>query len=253
MDATYFYDTLVGGREDNQDCGLFWPMPFAQPVTVFVVADGMGGLANGAACARRTAAAFCSELLYALYPAALEQPHAVFTPDSLEQAVRDAMTAAADRVYLAGQDSLAAAGSTLTAAVLGEDSLTIGVLGDSPAYLVRGGDCRLLAPLHNLAFEQQLEPGTAGYEQAACCLTQCVGTRPASCLTPAVRTYPCGAVAGGVLLLGSDGAFGSLTAPQIADVVSAMRGAPGEIVPVLLAAARESGSTDNQTLFAVCL
>ena len=91
------------------------------------------------------------------------------------------------------------------------------------------------------------------YEQAACCLTQCIGTRPGSCLHPAICTLPRGALAGGVLLLGSDGAFGLLSEQDIAVIVQAMRDTPREIVPVLLAAAQESGSTDNQTLFAVCL
>lgn len=253
MDATYFYDSRIGGREDNQDCGLFWPLPFQQPVSAFVIADGMGGLANGADCARRTAAAFCSELLYELFPAVLAKPDAALAPDALKLAVRQAMCAAAERVYQADCDSLVIAGSTLTAAVLGPDSLTIGVLGDSPAYLVQDGACRLLTPLHNLAFEQGLRPGMPDYEQAACCLTQCIGTRPGSCLHPAICTLPRGALAGGVLLLGSDGAFGLLSEQDIAVIVQAMRDTPREIVPVLLAAAQESGSTDNQTLFAVCL
>lgn len=111
----------------------------------------------------------------------------------------------------------------------------------------------LLAPLHNVAYEQDIRPGMPDYEQAACCLTQCVGTRPACCLMPAVQTYPDSSLADSVLLLGSDGAFGSLTPEQIAQVVTAMRQTPGEIVPVLFAAARESGSTDNQTLFVICL
>lgn len=253
MQTTYFYDTFVGGREENQDCGLFFPLPFEQPLPVFVIADGMGGLADGAACARRTAAAFCAELLYALGPDALAEPETAFSADALGRAVSVAMAAAADRVYQAGQDSLDPSGSTLTAVVLGPDSVAVGVLGDSPAYFVRDKQARLLAPLHNLAFEQDIRPGMAAYEQTACCLTQCVGTRPGSCLTPAVRTYAREELAGGVLLLGSDGAFGSLPAGRIADVVRAMRETPGEIAPVLFEVARKTGSDDNQTVFVICL
>lgn len=253
MDFTYFADSRIGGRETNEDCWLFYPLPFLHTISVFVVADGMGGLSHGAACARRTAAAFCSELLYALYPDALRDPDIVFSAEQLEQAARTAALAAAERVYQEGCDQFSSSGSTLTAAVLGQDALVVVSLGDSPAYLVQDSQTILLNPLHNLAFEQRLHPGMPGYEEAACCLTQCVGTRPASCLDPEVCSRPLASLRGSLLLLGSDGAFGTLPAGRIRILANALRATPSEIIPVLFAAARESGSTDNQTLIAICL
>ncbi|EOQ35586.1 PP2C family protein-serine/threonine phosphatase [Butyricicoccus pullicaecorum] len=251
MEATYFFDSQVGGREDNQDCGLFYAFPFPQPVSAFILADGMGGLSHGADCARSTAAALCAELLYALYPTILAGN--TLCGEDVARALKTSMCAAADRVYEAGRDRMSAAGSTLTAALLTSDSLVVGVIGDSPAYLVEDSHAQLLTPLHNLAFSQGITPNMPGYAQASCRLTQCIGTRPGDCLTPALYTCPRSSLSGRVLLLGSDGAFGALTDVQIGELVQSLRDQPHAVIPALFAAARQSGSTDNQTLFTVFL
>ncbi len=252
MELTYFSDSFIGDREQNEDCQLFYPLPFQQPIAVFAVADGMGGLSAGADCARRTAAAFCGELLCILYPEALHQPDKIFYAEELERGAHQAIRQTAERIYRENCGRFYTTGSTLTVAILSEDALTIAALGDSPAYLAREGKAALLAPLHNLAFIQGIAPDAPGYEQAACCLTQCVGTRPAESLKPVVCTYPLSAMRGGRLLLGSDGAFGGLTAERIAQIVQAQP-KPQDIIPAMFAQARASGATDNQTLTVVCL
>lgn len=95
-------------------------------------------------------------------------------------------------------------GTTLTFALIRDNFVVVTSCGDSPAYCVDSENClHLLLPLDR-------EPGSANV------LTQCLGALDSDALHPRVTTFT--AQRGERLLLGSDGAFGTLSQERVLEL-----------------------------------
>ncbi|GGO94900.1 PP2C family protein-serine/threonine phosphatase [Stakelama pacifica] len=116
--------TDVGGtRSENQDRALAFSLPSDHPgfpaARVYIVADGMGGMRDGAACASIGVAAFAASLIAA-------------AAQSAERALNDAALVANDAVY---RFAAGKGGTTLSAMlVLQNDAPFIANVGDSRIY-----------------------------------------------------------------------------------------------------------------------
>src|SRR5918999_2081935 len=136
---------------------------------LFVVADGMGGAQAGEVASQMAVASFDDGLPQGS-PA-----------DGLVHIIEDANKRIHERSQTEAQR--AGMGTTVTAAYVGEDDVTIAHVGDSRAYVLRGGDLIRLTRDHSLVWEL-VERGKLTEEQAEShpqrsVITRALGPEPA--------------------------------------------------------------------------
>lgn len=198
----------IGAREDQQDSyGVSEPNAYPEKGVIAVVADGMGGLANG----RAVSSALVRSLLEGYANASPRQNGADLL---LEQAVR---ANAGVNQMLRGQER---SGSTLVSCVIRDGKLHFLTVGDSRIYLYRGGALIQLNREH--IYQEELAVQSVNQQ---CALQQVRGDRQAHALTsyfgigrmPAIDRNDEGLklLDRDKILLASDGVFGTLTQEQM--------------------------------------
>jgi protein phosphatase len=203
---------------------------------VFVVADGMGGAQAGEVASRVATDAF-------------EAGNEAGQPP--EAYLRSVAESANRRIHdLAGEDSSRSGmGTTLTAAFVSDEEISLAHVGDSRAYLFRDGELRRLTSDHSLV-EELRRQGRLTEEEAVehpqrSIITRALG--PEATVEVDTMTYP--ARPGDVFLLCSDGLTTMLPDASIADV---LRAKPDlrQAVRELIRGANEEGGRDNITAVA---
>ncbi|ALC17513.1 serine/threonine protein phosphatase PrpC [Desulfuromonas soudanensis] len=228
-------------RENNEDS-----FSLACDLGLFVVADGIGGLAAGEVASRMTVDAVAD---YLRQPAAVEEPFIGSADDAFSEAAR--RLAAAVR-YANGRIRQAAAdnppwrgmGTTLAAAWVRGDRVCIAHVGDSRVYLLRGPSIIPLTEDHSLRAEQLRQ----GLESTA----------PGNIITRALGIAPELEVAlsevslspGDRLLLCTDGLTGVVPDPLLLSLVRGAAG-PRSACRTLVDLANCSGGPDNISIIAV--
>ncbi len=243
LTATAFGLTDVGCvRSTNQDTlgnrvGYYTPQT-ASLGLLYAVADGMGGHARG-----EVASAMAIEQLFAHYYHA--DPH----EDAAQTLVRVMMETNV-AVFQAGRDHGGASmGTTLTLALLRDNTLYAGNIGDSRTYRIRDGQIEQLTHDHSLIGEQ-VRSGLLTEEQARQSsirnvITRAVGYREQ--VEPDVFTFPI--APNDILLLCSDGLHGLADRQELAQAFSGQ--SLGTAVSSLIELARQRGGGDNITALAV--
>jgi PPM family protein phosphatase len=211
------------GNEDN----LFVRAP------LFVVADGMGGAQAGEVASKMAVDSFDSGM-----------------PDgspaeALVQIIETANRAIHDRSRTDART--AGMGTTVTAAYVGEDDVTIAHVGDSRAYVLRAGDLIRLTRDHSLVGELVLR-GKLTEEQAEMhpqrsVITRALGSEPD--VEVDVHVYP--AKAGDVFMLNSDGLTSMVPEQRVKEILEGA-GSLGQAGRELIAAANDAGGRDNITV-----
>jgi protein phosphatase len=240
-------------RSNNEDRSLVGDLTLGQPHVgtfdgaletdnggvLLAVCDGMGGEAGGE-IASTTAVEALFRTGVASLPGRSEQDVArglVETVKSASQAVE--ARAIADR-------ALARMGTTATVCTFAGDALLIAQVGDSRAYMFRGGRLSQLTrdqTLKNLLVERgQLTPEEAGEFQHTNIILQALGHHGGV----EVDLGWVGASRGDVLLLCSDGLFGCVSDESIAQALAA-NGDPSAACDVLIRMALQAGAPDNVT------
>lgn len=202
------YHQHIGARNDQQDsCTYSDPALYLQRGMLAVVADGMGGLANGKAV---------SSTLVRIYDEGFQRAHPQQNSADLllELAVR--ANAQVNRMLQGKERS----GSTLVAALVKNGYLHFLTVGDSRIYLYRGGALIQLNREH--IYQEELAVKAVN---RAVPLNQVREDRQASSLTsyfgigriPALDRNDEGIklINGDRILLASDGVFGTLSAAQL--------------------------------------
>jgi serine/threonine protein phosphatase PrpC len=208
-------------REGNEDSYMVH-----EPL--FAVADGMGGHQGG-----EVASKLALDTL-------LEATDGV----ALAQAVQDANRAVFER---AGSDpALAGMGTTLTAFLADGDTLRLAHVGDSRAYLLRGGELRRITTDHTvvegLVEKGELTPQEASIHPQRSILTRAVGVEGDVQVDQAsLDLRP-----GDRLLLCSDGLTGMIEDDHINRILEE-RPDPQAAADALVEAANEAGGQDNVT------
>ena len=151
------WDQIQGRRSSQQDCAVCIPMGVAQHL--LVLADGMGGHAAGDVASSVAVTSFCSAFEA---PGMPEEPN-----ERLIVALETANYAIHDRA--AAEPELTGMGTTLVAAVVEGRELRWVSVGDSPLWLVRGGEIRRLNANHSVAGElaEQVAAGEMTAAEAA--------------------------------------------------------------------------------------
>jgi protein phosphatase len=201
---------------------------------LFVVADGMGGARAGEVASGMAVASFDGGLPQGAPPA-----------DGLVQLIAEANRRIHE--HARADADRAGMGTTLTAAYVGEEDVTVAHVGDSRAYLLRDGDLIRLTRDHSLVGEL-VARGKLTEEQAESHPQRSVITRalgPEPDVQVDVQVYQ--ARAGDVFLLCSDGLTSMVPEPRLKPLLE-RAGSLEQAGRELIAAANEAGGRDNITV-----
>jgi serine/threonine protein phosphatase PrpC len=232
-------------RTNNEDC-----YKIVEPLNLFVLSDGMGGEAHGeiaSAMAVETVVKHCLDI--EANPAAQ-----VIGPTQPGWSSRTKRLSTA--VHLANRKIFKSAeknpeqhgmGATLTAMWIDGAKLSIAHVGDSRAYLLRGGGLLQLTRDHSLVAEQVrrgiLTAAEADDSDMQSVLLRALGAQAEIEVDAEEHTlFPRDA-----LLLCSDGLTRLVTDPEIAGTLQAETN-PGKAAEKLAALANERGGPDNITV-----
>lgn len=231
-------------RPLNEDYHRVWQ--FAVPrgtLFLYAVADGMGGAAAGEV-ASKTAVEVLDDA-FSRYAAELSAGKQVVSVGSL---IDKALRLANRRVYQASQtEGRRGMGSTLTCVAILDGKAYLGHVGDSRAYMVRGGTIYQLTKDHSWV-EEQLEKGLLTAEEAEGhewrnLITRVLGTRP----HVAPDVIETDARPGDVFVIASDGLHDLVTPEEIFEELQRTRDRQ-HVVDFLISKANERGGPDNITL-----
>src|SRR5437588_1774398 len=226
--AETVYRTDTGRqRRDNEDSA------FAR-APVFVVADGMGGAQAGEVA---------SQIATEAFEAGLDGS------GSAEERLAGRVREANRRIYDRSRAELGreGMGTTLTAAYLGDGSVSIAHVGDSRAYLFREGELTRLTQDHSLVDELvrrgKLSPEQAAEHPQRSIITRALGPEP----DVEVDTFTYPVRAGDVLLLCSDGLTSMISEDRVTEVLASSQTLE-KAGARLIDEANEAGGRDNITV-----
>jgi serine/threonine protein phosphatase PrpC len=214
-------------RRRNEDAYVCEP-------PLFAVADGMGGHQAGEVASRLAAAALREDV----EPAG--------GAERVEALIREANR----RIWQQATEDVTASGmgTTVTVALVEGDSITIGHVGDSRAYRIRGGQIEQLTDDHSLAGELE-RSGKLSAEEARMhpqrsVITRALGTEP----DVEIDTFTVEGRAGDLYLLCSDGLSSMVDDASILELVEGRSGNLEAVARELVRAANRSGGEDNITV-----
>jgi len=225
--AEHFAATDLGRQRHGNEDNLFVRAP------LFVVADGMGGAQAGEVASEMAVRTFDRGLPDGAPGPALAR--------IIEEANREIHERSRSDRRTAGM------GTTVTAAYVAEAEVVVAHVGDSRAYLLRGGELTRLTRDHSLVHEL-VEQGRLTEEEAEThpqrsVITRVLGNEPDVVVD--VEVFP--ARAGDVFLLCSDGLTSMVAESRLAGIVrdaDSLERAGRE----LIRAANDAGGRDNITV-----
>jgi len=223
-----------GPRKANQDAAAF-----DARLGCAVLADGMGGPPGGDVASRLAVAAAEEHLRAAL----ARCPGADLAPSFFAQLFDDAHRRILREAW--ARRELLGMGTTLVVLVLAGGRYRVAHVGDSRAYLVRGGRTSPLTHDHSWVQERVdaglLTPAEAARHPNRSVLTRAVGAEPSA----APDLVEGEALAGDVFVLTSDGVHGVLSDERLGELAAA--GTVEAAARALVEEALRAGGTDNAT------
>jgi PPM family protein phosphatase len=221
-------------RQNNEDALLVGE---GEDETLFVVADGIGGFEAG-----EVASSLAVEVLRGLQP---------------DEPFKAAIGEANRRIVAAGRgdEKLSGMGTTVVAVRFGgtqrEPVAEVAHVGDSRAYLMRGGDMKPITEDHSLVAEL-VRSGDLTRDQAADhpqknLITRALGADEEVDVDTAVLPVE----AGDRILLCSDGLSDMVSEAGISEILAESPADPEKTARGLLSAALEAGGNDNITVVVV--
>jgi serine/threonine protein phosphatase PrpC len=234
-DCLFTFSVTIGGGKHNYPLGLY------------IVADGMGGHQYGEVASSTAVRTMAGYLLKRFHP------YITNPAESFDEPLQDLMRAAINEAQRAVMQAAPGSGTTVTAALILGQQMTIGHVGDSRAYAIRSaGRIDTLTRDHSLVKRLE-ELGQISSEEAAAhpqrnVLYRALGQ--GEVLEPDIFTSPFPQP--GYLFLCSDGLWGVVSDDEICRTVSE---APNlqAACQSLVAAANEAGGPDNITAVVIQL
>jgi PPM family protein phosphatase len=220
--------TDVGRQRSVNEDDLVVRPPF------FAVADGMGGAKAGEVASAMATSAFEGE---------------ADSGESAEGQLSRILREANRRIHdlAVSDESHRGMGTTLTAAKVHDGYVSLGHVGDSRAYLLRGGQLEQLTRDHSLVAELersgQISPEAAEHHPQRSIITRALGPEP----DVEVDTYTVTGRDGDLFLLCSDGLTSMVPKDEVASILRS-RDSLDEVAEALIRAANQSGGKDNITV-----
>jgi protein phosphatase len=237
-------------RSNNEDC-----YRLVQPLNLFVLSDGMGGEAHGeiaSALAVETVVKHCMESQSNPALPAYGEAQAGLSENTKRLA--SAVHFANRNIFQSAEDhpEQSGMGATITALWVNGGGLSIAHVGDSRAYLLRGGMLQQLTRDHSLVAEQVrrgiLSANEAEQSDMQSVLLRALGTHS----EVEVDSEEQALFPRDLLLLCSDGLTRMVTEPEIAGTLQAEMD-PQKAAERLVALANENGGADNISVIVVKL
>ncbi len=200
---------------------------------LMLVADGMGGHSAGEV-ASAIAAEVVRRCVFELEGGAADVLATAFT--AANQAIFD---------YGTSHPECAGMGTTCTALAIRDDSIFLAHVGDSRAYLLRGGALRQLSEDQTLVAKMVREGAMTAEEaktsEHSNVILQALGTSPQ--IAPELWREGVALAPGDTLIVSSDGLHGLVEDDVIAEIAGRM--APAEACQELVRRALDAGGHDN--------
>ncbi|HCR37665.1 MAG TPA: hypothetical protein DIU37_05900 [Opitutae bacterium] len=222
-------------RASNEDSYLL-----NDTIQIYAVADGLGGLPHGD---------LASQLSVETLEYLIAQVANHMTPDAWKRMFNHINQTVHNEGIKVNEEL--GMGSTLTAAFIRDDTLTIAHVGDTGVYLLRkGSQLQKLTEDHTMAQEifNTLPPGETKelpdyyYHSLTRCMGQ-YGDLKTDVITQKLEP-------GDRILIYSDGVTKTLEDPEIHDYI-ALEDTPRALVDNIIRIARERGGPDNCTAIAI--
>ncbi len=235
--------TDVGRKREHNEDNMAHVIPkdpqvMARKGALFIVADGMGGHAAG-------------EVASEIAVDAVTNVYYQDDSDDVATSLLHAIKRANALIYQRAAENMlrSGMGTTCIAAVLRGNMAYIANVGDSRAYLVRGGQVRQISQDHSWVAEQ-VRAGLLTEEQARNhaqrnVITRCLGTQA----DVDIDVFPEPLDENDALVLCSDGLSGYISDEAILNTVE--QAGPQESVYHLIEQANENGGPDNITAIVV--
>ena len=230
---------LGRSRDNNEDA-----VALDEEIALAVLADGMGGYNAG-----EVASEMATSRIHAHYGAWLRQHGARASDTELVHALETCVIETNRAILDAGRaDPLCAGmGTTLVVALLRDDRLLVGHVGDSRAYRLRGGHLKQITRDHSV-LQEHIDAGLISPEQAAVSgrrnlVTRAVGVEELVRLEAHLHEVE----PGDIYLLCSDGLSDMLQGNIIARLLQQHASLPAA-GRALVDAANEAGGRDNISL-----
>src|SRR3954468_12134603 len=226
--AEHWHGSDLGLQRQGNEDNYFVRAP------LFVVADGMGGA---------QARAVASEM-------AVESFHDGLPDGDPGEVRRHVIEDANRRIHARSRESSGKAGmgTTVTAAFVGEDTVTIAHVGDSRCYLVRDGELTRLTRDHSLVQElvdrNKLTEEQAETHPQRSVIPRALGPEPN--VQVDIIEHP--GRAGDLYLVCSDGLTSMVREPKLKPLVVGSDAPLDELGRSLIAAANDAGGRDNITV-----
>ena len=227
--ADHWHGSDLGLQRQGNEDNYFVRAP------LFVVADGMGGAQSGEVASEMAVEAFDGGV-----------PDGESPSDALVRIIETAN----QRIHARSRSETqrAGMGTTVTAAYVGENSVTVAHVGDSRCYRVRDGELERLTDDHSLVGDL-VRLGKLTEEQAEThpqrsVITRALGPEPSVMVD--VEEY--GARGGDLFLVCSDGLTSMVREDKLKPLLIEHTGTLEELGRGLIAAANAAGGRDNITV-----
>jgi serine/threonine protein phosphatase PrpC len=238
-------------RDHNEDALFTLNMVLSEgnneiPFGIFVIADGMGGHQHGEVASGMAVRAISDHILRKVF-----SPLFGVSKNGLPDSIQEVMEASFDEAQRAVIEKAPGGGTTLTAALVAGEQITLAHVGDSRAYfLTPDGRMDLLTNDHSLV-HRLLELGQITPEEAAVhpqrnVLYRAIGQ--AEPIHPDIYHHPLPNP--GYLLICSDGLWGVVSDEDISGIVRGA-GNVSEACQRLVDAANQAGGPDNISVILV--
>ncbi len=237
-------------REHNEDCVFALSIAIggeksSYPLGLYIVADGMGGHQYGEVASSAAARTLAGSLLKQFLP------YLIDPSSGMDESLQDLMRSAINDAQMAVTQAAPGSGTTLTAALVLGQQMTIGHVGDSRAYAIHPyGGGEILTRDHSLVkrLEElgQISPEEAAVHPQRNVLYRALGQ--GEVLEPDIFTAPF--PQSGYLLLCSDGLWSVLSDSIIFKIVNSKKDLQSTC-QTLVDAANEAGGPDNISVIVV--
>lgn len=228
-------------RDKNQDAFYLSEQNDQQ---LYIVADGMGGHRCG-----EIASNMALKIVREYF---LENKKALNRKDCILRLIKESIEKANIQIYLHSLDmeECQGMGTTITLAYIFEDSILIGHVGDSRAYIIGDKDIKQITEDHSY-INELLKNGTITLEESRVhpkknMITRAVGTSSIVEVDLTELKYK----KGDILLLCSDGIYNMIEESEIYEVFNRGLGMQ-KSCEVLIDMANEKGGLDNSTIVAI--
>ena len=225
-------------RQQNQDSYAI--MPFGRARVLMIICDGMGGAKSGNVASSLAVEVFTDEVR--------RTQRAGMTPEKAAAMLRSALELANSAVFEQSQlsDDFTGMGTTLVSAVAEEKYAIVCNIGDSRAYLIRGGEITRITHDHSVV-QTLVENGNITAEEARThpnrnLITRALGTEEMT----QCDAFEVAFQRGDKLLLCTDGLVVTATDEDICRAVCSGKSSEQDL-DELIALAKAQGAPDNVT------